>query len=205
MILSLRTKKTMVFLWLLLNLAGIAYVFWNTEYKYSLPTPVPQNYHAVQTGTFVDLHDKLTVPGNKPVFLHFFNPSCPCSRFNIPHFISLAEHYGSKVSFAIVVMDKDGSVSKEDIRKKFDLTIPVLFDTSIAVACGVYSTPQAVILDKAGKLFYRGNYNRSRYCTDTKSDFARMALDSLIGNTAVPLFTEAATTAYGCQLPSCKK
>lgn len=31
----------------------------------------------------------------------------------------------------------------------------------IAISCGVYSTPQAVIIDGNGQLFFRGNYNKT--------------------------------------------
>ena len=56
----------------------------------------------------------------------------------------------------------------KQIQDKFGLDIPVLFDSSLAKACGVYSTPQAVLIDNNQNLYYRGNYNRSRYCTRQK-------------------------------------
>ncbi len=198
-------RRWMVMSWLVIIFCGISFLFWHNEYVYSLPTPVPLNYHAVEVGEFINLDGKLKSVENKPVFIHFFNPSCPCSRFNIPHFKSLAKEYGDKVSFAIVVMNTDSSYSVKEIQKKFDITIPVLFDKSIAASCGVYSTPQAVILDTNHKLYYRGNYNKSRYCTDKNSDFAQIALDSLLNNKSTPLFSELATKAYGCKLLNCKK
>ena len=79
-----------------------------------------------------------------------------------------------------------------------------MFDKSIAVLCGVYSTPQAVLLDTNHKLYYRGNYNKSRYCTDKNSDYARMAIDSLLHHHE-PVNNEYALKAYGCQLPGCTK
>jgi len=182
----------------------MAYIFWYTDWKYSLPTPVPKQYHPVGTGTYVHLGGKLPVPGDKPVFLHFFNPDCPCSRFNIPNFKSLVKKYGEKISFAIVVLNNKDYTAKE-IQNKFDVDIPVSFDSTIAVACGVYSTPQAVLLDAAHTLYYRGNYNKNRYCTDTRSNYAQMAIDSLFGNIYRPVFACYALKAYGCQLPVCTK
>jgi thiol-disulfide isomerase/thioredoxin len=195
-------KKTITIVWLLVIFSSMAYIFWYTDWKYSLPTPVPSQYHPVLTGTFVDLDRKLPVPGDKPVFLHFFNPDCPCSRFNIPYFKSLARKYGDKISFAIVVLNNKAYTAKE-IQSKFDVDIPVSFDSTIAAACGVYSTPQAVLLDATHHLYYRGNYNKSRYCTDTRSNYAQMAIDSLFGNISRPIFTGYALKAYGCQLPVC--
>jgi hypothetical protein len=195
-------KKTITIVWLLVIFSSMAYIFWYTDWKYSLPTPVPTQYHPVLTGTYVDLGRKLPVPGDKPVFLHFFNPDCPCSRFNIPYFKSLARKYSDKISFAIVVLNNKAYTAKE-IQSKFDVDIPVSFDSTIAAACGVYSTPQAVLLDATHHLYYRGNYNKSRYCTDTRSNYAQMAIDSLFGNIYRPIFTGYALKAYGCQLPVC--
>ncbi len=180
----------------------MAGIFWYADWKYSLPTPLPNQYHAVRTGEYIDLDGKLAVSRNKPVFIHFFNPDCPCSRFNIPYFKSLAKRYGSKISFAIVVLNNKAYTAAE-IQNKFDLDVPVSFDSTIAAACGVYSTPQAVLLDSNQHLYYRGNYNKSRYCTDNKSNYAQMAIDSLFNDNYRPVFNRYALTAYGCQLPVC--
>ncbi|MBS1565196.1 MAG: AhpC/TSA family protein, partial [Bacteroidetes bacterium] len=61
------------------------------------------------------------------------------------------------------------------------------------------------ILDEDRRLYYRGNYYRSRYCTDKKSNFAQLALDSLLGHRQNPVFDRLALKAYGCQLPSCSQ
>ncbi len=198
-------KKLLVTCWLLLLLSGVCYIFWYNEWKYTLPTPVPRNLHTINRGEHVDLSEKIHAENGKPLFIHFFNPDCPCSRFNIPHFNSLVRKYGDKFTFVVVVINKAKNYSIEDIRDKYDLTVPILVDQSIANSCGVYSTPQAVILDAGSNLYYRGNYNRSRYCTDNKSNFAQMAIDSLLNNTSNPIFSQYALKAYGCQLPYCTR
>jgi hypothetical protein len=195
-------KKAITIAWLLVIFTGIAYIFWYMDWKYSLPTPVPKQYHPIAMGAYVDLRGKLSISAGKPVFLHFFNPDCPCSRFNIPNFKSLVRKYGDKISFGIVVLNNRNYTAKE-IQNKFDVDVPVSFDSTIAAACGVYSTPQAVLLDATRNLYYRGNYNKSRYCTDTRSNYAQMAIDSLFGNIYRPVFASYALKAYGCQLPVC--
>ena len=183
----------------------VAFLFWYNEWRYSLPTPVPETYHAVKIKEHIDLTGK-SIPGNNgPLFLHFFNPDCPCSRFNIAHFKSLVTGYADRVNFAVVVMTKDKSYTAETISDKFGITVPVLFDTSIARVCGVYSTPQAVSLDNNHTLYYRGNYNRSRYCTDKKSNYAQMAIDSLVAGHHLANYNQYALKAYGCSLPTCTK
>ncbi|HMG15973.1 MAG TPA: redoxin domain-containing protein [Saprospiraceae bacterium] len=202
---KLKIKYMLVFIWLGLIFFLIGRLFWKNEIIYTLPTPVPVSYHPVMPGEHINLQDKISNVNNKPAFIHFFNPACPCSRFNIPHIQSLVRKYGDKINFSIVVLSKDSKYTVKEIQEKFDLNIPVLFDQSIASTCGVYSTPQAVIIDSNQKLFYRGNYNKSRYCVDTKSNFAQMAVDSLLKNNNTPIFNALATTSYGCQLPLCKK
>ena len=197
-------RKVVVITWLIVLLATVVVLFWYNEWVYSLPTPVPENYKVVDTGTSVDIASKLSFKPDKPVFLHFYNPDCPCSRFNIPHFKSLVKQYGNKIQFVIVPVTPK-KYKLEEILKKFDLEIPVIFDTTLATACGVYSTPQAVLLDTNRQLYFRGNYNRSRYCTDKKTEYARTAIDKLLHNNAAIIFDQFALKAYGCQLPNCTK
>ena len=208
-------KKGLVIGFLSLVFLGIAFLFWRNEWIYNLPTPVPEKYQPVNTGATIDLPASLQLsstlqsssafsPARKPLFLHFFNPDCPCSRFNMTYFKTLVNQYGSRVDFAIVVLNNEDYTAKR-VQDKYGLGIPVFFDSSIAVRCGVYSTPQAVILDADRKLYYRGNYNRSRYCTDPKSNYAQQALDGLLQKKIDLHFDRFALTAYGCRLPNCKK
>ena len=200
-------RKGVVMAWLILLAMGIAGFFWRSEWIYAMPTPVPSRYHAVATGTKIDWPQgsKAMLPmDKKPMFLHFFNPDCPCSRFNVPHFRNLIKQYGGQANFILVLMTNKNYTPGE-IQRRFDLpdNIPVLRDSLMAAACGVYSTPQAVIVDTSGQLFYRGNYNRNRYCTDEKSSYARLALESLLHHHLHPEFDPLALKAYGCKLPSC--
>jgi hypothetical protein len=197
-------KLAITLAWLAILFSGIAFLFWKHELKYSLPTPLPQHYETVQRGTRINLSDKIR-PDGKPLFLHFYNPGCPCSRFNVPHVASLIKKYSGKISFAVVVMAEDADYTVPEIQDKFGAPIPVLFDTTVAVACGVYSTPQAVLINSDHQLYYRGNYNRSRYCTDKNSNYAQMAIDSLISHTMNPVFAASALKSYGCELPVCTK
>lgn len=197
-------KKILLTLWLLSLFTAILVLFWQNEYKYNLPTPIPKNHQDVAMGTHINL-EKTFSPKNKAVFIHFFNPDCPCSRFNVPHVSGLIKKYGNKINFNIVVLNKKKNFTVEEIQDKFDAMIPVFFDEDIAEKCGVYSTPQAVILDGSQNLFYRGNYNKTRYCTNADSNYAQMAIDSLLNQDNKPTFDPLALKAYGCSLPKCTK
>jgi hypothetical protein len=197
-------RKFLVGIWLILLFSAMGALFWYNEWVYHLPTPIPENYKPVSQGKFIKLKGPLEVDHSKPLFLHFFNPDCPCSRFNISNFKSLVKQYGRQVNFVIIVMNNKLYTAKE-IQDKFDLNVPVLFDASIATSCGVYSTPQAVLLDTGHKLYYRGNYNISRYCTDEKTSYAKIAIAGLLHDHKKIIFNQLALRAYGCRLPNCNK
>lgn len=188
-------------MWLVVLFSGIVAFFWYNAWVYSLPTVVPERYKAVNRGEHIQTKWHVRSGKSNAVFLHFFNPGCPCSRFNITQFRSLVKQYGNEVDFAVVVVSAGKKYTIREIQKKFHLQIPVFFDTALAVSCGVYSTPQAVIIDARDKLYYRGNYNKDRYCINKNSDYARIALDSLLQQKVEPVFSPFALTAYGCQLP----
>ncbi|WP_316822597.1 TlpA family protein disulfide reductase [Pedobacter gandavensis] len=195
-------KKALVFFWLIFLFSAIGYLFWYNDIVYQLPTPIPKAYKAIESGKLI-VNKALNHKHRKPVFLHFFNPDCPCSRFNMKHFKSLVKEYGDRVDFRVVVLSPK-SFTAESIQDKFGLQIPILFDESLAAACGVYSTPQAVLLDQNQHLYYRGNYNTTRYCTDEKTSFARIALNGLLQKQTGLVFSQAALKSYGCTLPNCK-
>ena len=197
-------KKLFVIIWLTLLFSAVGALFWHSEWRYHLPTPIPSGYKPVGQGTPIKLNWPTGTNAAKPLFFHFFNPDCPCSRFNISNFKSIVRQYGSQVNFVVVVINNKHYTAKE-IQDKFDLAVPVLFDGSIAVACGVYSTPQAALIDTQHKLYYRGNYNRSRYCTDEKTNYAKMAIAGLLHDHAKLIFDRLALRAYGCSLPNCSR
>ena len=196
-------KKSIAIIWLIFLFSGVIGLFWYNDWVYNLPTPVPEKFKPIGLGKPIDISWRKESPVAKPLFLHFFNPDCPCSRFNVPHFKSLVKLYGSQVNFAIVPIT-DKKITIKEIQDRFGSDIPVLLNSEIARTCGVYSTPQAVIIDTNEKLYYRGNYNKSRFCSDKKTEYARIALDALI-NESLIVFDPIALKAYGCKLPLCNK
>ncbi len=182
-------------------IACIAIIFWKQEYRYMTPTPRPDNLKEVSRG------DQVNLPfsgDKKNTFIHFYNFHCPCSRFNIKEFQSMVRRYSGKVNF-IAVLQTEGQDADEvqRFRRKYDMGIEVISDSKgeIAKALGVYSTPQAVIL-KNDTIFYKGNYNRARFCLSRNTRFAELALEALINNESAPVFPPVAEIAYGCELPS---
>jgi len=189
-------KQLLAFLALLTGFGTVVALFWWQELQYLKPTPMPQhlqNYQAVNPDvSFIDNLDSL------PTCIYFFNPNCPCSRFNQQNFRKLYRSYQDKVRFYAIIENEF-----EGIDKYFDKqNIKIVLDTSKKVAneLGVYATPQLVILDKKQKIYYKGNFNKSRYCTDPKTDFARLALETLLQEKPLPNFGWLASRAYGCSV-----
>lgn len=178
---------------------GIAVLFWHQDYRYSLPTPVPLNYQVVPVGQSATAGTVNASLPDGPLFLHFYNPDCPCSRFNAKHLKTLIRTYHDSVRLFIVVPSKN---TAERAVKEFGVEQEYIIDETgqLAVTFGVYSTPQAVLVDRQGKLFYRGNYNKSRYCTARATNYAELALIALLNNSLPPQFDLYATQSYGCEL-----
>jgi hypothetical protein len=179
-------------------------IFWQQELQYALPTPVPQDYRPVLPEQPVDLASYVKQPLTKPVLLHFFSADCPCSRFNIDHFRYLVGRYRDSIDFYVVLPGENTQEVARQFKDQYDLALPVLIDHDerLAEACGVYSTPQAVVVTNQSELYYRGNYNRARYCTARGTSYAELAIKALQLGAPPPYFAELATQSYGCQLPS---
>src|SRR5579863_7758702 len=106
-------RKFLMISWICVLFCAVIALFWYTDWKYSLPTPVPDNYHPVVTGSRISLGKKLSSKPGRGVFIHFFNPSCPCSRFNMPYFKGLVKRYNGQIDFAIVVLSDNHYTTKE--------------------------------------------------------------------------------------------
>lgn len=175
----------------------LAAVFYVQDWQYQRPTPRPPQLVQSPLGAPLQL-ELLRAHAGRPVLLHFFNPDCPCSRFNQPHLRSLFETWKDRVDF-VVVSERALEAGEDPLDGATRVIIDA--DGSIAKQAGVYATPQAVLTDPVHALFFRGNYNSSRYCTDEKTQYARLALEALA--TQQPLARSAdAERAWGCELPA---
>ena len=195
-------RKLAVVFALITIFSAILSIFWYQEIQYLLPTPVPENYRVVRPEEVIRF-DSVLIPQHyaRPKLLHFFNPDCPCSRFNVAHFRSLSDGYKDLIDFYVVVVSAEKVLSAKKLIGK-NVTIVIDENRKLATACGVYSTPQAALVQVNNKLYFRGNFNRSRYCIDKNSNFVQMALDSLIAGKHPPHFSELATRSYGCTIPT---
>lgn len=200
-------RKVLAGLLLVTASVSIALLFWSQELKYVMPTPVPEHFVSHAPNSKVDLTLLEGYRAGKPVYIHFFNPDCPCSRFNLKHFHSLASRFGDHVQVFAVIPAYADLARAQDMIGTDNPSVAIVQDhaDSLASACGVYATPQAAVIDAARQLYYRGNYNKSRYCTTKDSNYAEIALAALVAGEAAPQFGPGATQPYGCQLPDAEE
>jgi len=140
---------------------------------------------------------------NRAMLVHYASSRCPCTEFNLDHVRSLHKAFGDRVDFVVALETR--STPEEGAREfgSLHLQMPFLIDRDgqVGAALGVFGTPQAVLLDSAGRLYYRGNYNRSRYCVDESSEFVRIALTALTAHRPLPTMPQEAFITFGCPLP----
>jgi hypothetical protein len=202
---SVRILATLASTCLLLGSIGIA--LWQADGRYSLPTPRPDSL--VQSASLAtEVLARLRAAAGarseaEPLLVHFYNPGCPCSRFNRDHVLGLVRDFGARVAeLALVELPEGEPPGGIAFDEQLGMNALRESDGALARALGVYSTPQAVLLDGAGKVYFRGNYNQSRYCTREESDYVRIATTALLAGLTCPPMPAEALRAYGCELPN---
>src|SRR5476651_283437 len=103
---SRQTRLFLIFASTGFLLAAVSYTFWQQDLKYSRPTPKPASLKEVVFGSRPELPELPRFGDGKPVFLHFFNPGCPCSRFNLDHVRMLVTQQ-QQVHFIAVLQGDD--------------------------------------------------------------------------------------------------
>jgi hypothetical protein len=183
-------------------LAGIVYLFWSQQLQYLLPTPAPAGYQPVaKEVSLSELPESLNTVDRPYLLLHFFNPDCPCSRFNLKHLRQLHHEFSGQLNITLVIpywADSAKAIQMADFAKY----LYVDTDLSLSKKCGVYSTPQAVLMGPEGKSLYTGNYNTSRYCGNKETEYVRLALEASIHGQKTTEIQGA--PAYGCPFYSCE-
>jgi len=199
-------RYIVVILCCFLMLTTAVAAMWYQDAQYAAPTPRPAGLCQRPISSRLSLPTEVfqnSGTDHRPLLLHFFNPDCPCSRFNLDHIRLLVRAYGARVRFVAILQGDDEAYLQRAFRET-GLKIPCVADVrgEIARKCGVYSTPQAVVLTGDGRLYYRGNYNLARYCADPGTEFARLAIVSVLAGNPTYVAPSVASVSYGCALPA---
>jgi hypothetical protein len=187
-----------VSLMLFLLTGCIGYFSWHTKIKYRLPLLFLLHYTSLIVGKKVE-SNVVCEYRNNLLHLLFFYSYCPCSRFNPKHIrkIILTQYDCIKVLIGVSF-----SYDIKSAKKKFGCVYQIVSDSTgqLAKACFVYFTPQAAIIDRKIKLFFRTKYYRARYCTSHTTYDAAMTLLTVLNGAATPVFNTQAAHSYSCEL-----
>ena len=92
-------------------LAFVGAVFWWQDLQYSYPRLAQRRLLKNLSGRSSPCpprSKKILQYLLRPLLLHFFNPNCPCSRFNLDHVRSLVQKHRGAVEFVAVLQGDSG-------------------------------------------------------------------------------------------------
>ncbi len=192
--------------------AMVAGAFWHYDVSYMRPVTAQAGAIAAHPGitdspplttlTSTTGAVPLTSPGVVTV-INFWNPHCICSQDNEPVVRGLVREFASqRVQWITVGEYRHGKGDKAaEIFKERGLP-PMAFvedhNGQLARRFGVYATPGAVIINRAGKLVYTGGYNAARFCHSLPTAWVREALHAVCDGGLPP---HPSTPFYGCRIP----
>jgi peroxiredoxin len=160
-----------------------------------------------QNGKTVSLSDQ----SGKIVVVEWFNNECPfvVKHYKEGHMNQLATKYADKGVVWLAVNSTSGKTADEmkTVAGDWKMTRPILLDTdgSVGHAYGATNTPGMYIIDREGKLAYRGAID-SKPDDKTQSiagstNYVEKALDEMLAGKPV---SEPMTKMYGCSVKYAK-
>lgn len=209
------TKKTLTGAILVTWLTLVCVTYWRTELRYLQPaqrpegatTLMPEAQPPAPVQRFTTDAGEVSLQG-KFTLLNFWSPNCACSRFMEPHVRDLVRQFApSGVQFITVIIVNDSHISNTEVLQQWrarGIQTPVVIDWNGALSrqFGVWAGPSAVIVNPQARIVYVGAYNIGRYCSNEKTAYAKLALESLLAGRKPP---RASTPFYGCQVPSARE
>lgn len=158
-----------------------------------------------------NLHDPFSKKQTKAIVLVFVTTDCPIANYYQPTLSRLTEEYAKTgVHFYLFHSDRDTKQS-EAIKhaKDFSVKAPVILDHDQQIAKRVEArvTPEAFLIDRAGKTRYRGRINDlyadyGKRRPTPKTHDLKDALDSFLAGKKIE---NPKTKAVGCYIPFAKK
>ena len=137
--------------------------------------------------------------------VHFWNPDCPCNRFNESHVKKIITDYAEKnVQFTIVVSGQSAKVRNqryEQAKEIFSHPSVKEIRNDWPMQKGPPSSPAVGVLNSDGELIYFGPYSLGARCAPDKAKFVETVLDGLYKNKARANKKQLNTLAVGCFCP----
>jgi hypothetical protein len=179
--------------------AGTAYAFWYFELADLRPFAVddsgsPVAFDAAPLRSEVQ---RMARSGAPATLVHFWDPACPCSRFNVPHVRELVAAYRDQGVRFVAVVSPGAAADKKELAARAAALFGAEFE--IAVADGslanIPASPAAMVVDGHGRLAYLGPYGLGAACGAGSERFVERAMElALAGTPPGP----ASLSAVGC-------
>jgi len=159
-----------------------------------------------QNGKTVSLADYK----GKTVVLEWFNQGCPyvVRHYKAKTMIDTAAKYKDKDVVWLAINTTAGKTADDNkaSAESWGINYPILSDTSssVAQAYGAKSTPHMFVIDKEGKLVYKGaiDDDASAEGGNAKTNYVAKALDETLAGKPV---STPETKSYGCGVKYQKK
>lgn len=181
-------------------LLGTGYAFW----YYQFSNLRPFNADAPQGEAFFDgktLSGRLGAldfsTAETATLIHFWNPACPCTRFNDAHVRSLVEQYGFR-GVQVLVVPAPGTPAPPPQALQARYGRPVQLASPELRALRPPSSPAVAVVDRRRELAYFGPYSLDSACSPAGGGFVEATLDNLLAGRRS---RQINTLAFGCYCP----
>ena len=143
--------------------------------------------------------------GDKPELVFIFSTRCPVSNSYISRMISIAKDYDSTLK--IIGVNPNETESNEEVTRyvkeqKFPFSSYHDSGFKLVDSWKVKTTPEAFLMDKAGKLVYHGRIDDNPDESKVKSQDLRNVIDKLL---AGKVTTTTKTSTFGCTIKRLSK
>jgi thiol-disulfide isomerase/thioredoxin len=152
-------------------------------------------------------HQPFDDPSTRAIALVFITPDCPIANFYQPTLRKLGDEFADR-GVPLFMIHSDPEVTSDAAERhveKFKIAAPVILDhdQSIARRVDAKVTPEAIIVDRAGEILYRGRIDNFYEALGRKRRAAtehnfRDALAAVADGQPV---ANPVTKALGCHIP----
>jgi thiol-disulfide isomerase/thioredoxin len=152
-------------------------------------------------------HQPFDEPSTRAIALVFITPDCPIANFYQPTLRKLGDEFADR-GVPLLMVHSDPEVTADAAQRhveKFKIAAPVILDhdQSIARRVDAKVTPEAIIVDRAGEILYRGRIDNFYEALGRKRRAAtehnfRDALAAVADGQPV---ANPVTKALGCHIP----
>jgi len=140
-----------------------------------------------------------SLPGSAATLVHFWDPACPCSRFNEAHVRDLIAAYRHKGIGFVVVAHAAADVAAHAVIRRaaaaFGDQVPLVIQRASTAMVLPPSSPATAIFAADGELAYFGPYSVGAVCTTGSGAFVETVLNRLLRGDNP---RQVNTLAFGC-------